>query len=200
MQRRLLFTFILGAMLSACAGVGIVATDNPFTKMSQAEQLARSGRAGQARRQLDEAIAIFTQKNDAPGLAEAYRQYGFLARMGMAAPEVILVRMPLPDAPRIADLDLSALYFQKSAEILSQQGLPDRLSNVYFNLGVSDSLYAKYHPVPDKRESACAYFDRALQANRDAEARQPGLTVDLPRGVRSFADLIARAKAETGCA
>jgi tetratricopeptide (TPR) repeat protein len=200
MPRNILFTFILGALLSACAGVGVVATDNPHAKMSQARQLADAGRAAQARRQLDEAIAIFTQKNDAPGLAEAYRQYGFLARLGMAAPDVILMRMPGPDAPTVADLDLSTQYFQKSAEILSQQALPDQLSNVYFNLGVNDGLYAKYHPAPGKRESACAHFDRSLQANRDAEERQPGLKVDLPRGMRSFAELIARAKSEAGCA
>lgn len=200
MFRRSIVALVVAALLSGCAGVGIVETDDPYTKLSQAQQLTGSGRAAQARRQLDEAIAIFQAKGDDLGLARTYRQYAILADMGGADPEVILFRTPNPNRiPTQADIELANQYLLRSADLLTKQKKYDELSNIYLRLGGGSALLARNHGLSDRKAEACAYYDRALQAHRDAEAQQPGLVVELPRGVRSFSELIGRAKSGISC-
>lgn len=189
-----LWAFLMAALISACSGVGIPATDDPYAKLSQAEQLySGPGRAAQARRLLNEAIATFQEKGDDAGLAAANRQYGFLARLGGARDDVILIRNSNPTTvPPREDLDLSDDYFKRSADLFSRTNRPDMASNVYYNLGVNSYFRGD-------RAQTCAYMDKALNASRQAEAQRPGRAVDLPRSVRSFAELIGKAKAEAGC-
>ena len=189
-----LWAMLITAFISACSGVGIPATDDPYAKISQAEYLySGPGRAAQARRLLNEAIATFQEKGDDAGLAAAYRQYGFLARLEGARDDVIFIRKSDPKtAPPREDLDLSDNYFKRSVDLFLRTNRPDMASNVYYNLGVNSYFRGE-------RPESCAYMDKALEASRQAAAQQPGRAVDLPRGVRSYAEWIGKAKAEAGC-
>lgn len=191
----------VAALLFGCAGAGIVETDDPNTKLSQAQQLTNSGRAAQARRQLDEAIATFQANGDDLGLARSYRQYAILAELGGTDPGVVLLRTPVQNRiPTQADTELAKQYLQQAAELLTKQKKYDELSNIYLRLGGASEFLVRNYGLADKRAEACAYYDRSLQAHRDAEIQQPGLVVSLPRGVRSFSEFIARVKSEVGCA
>jgi tetratricopeptide (TPR) repeat protein len=198
---RSIVALVVAALLPGCAGVGVVETDDPYAKLTQARQLyAGSGRAAQARRQLDEAIGVFQAKGDDFGLGQAYREYGFMARMGAAEPGVVLIRVPNPGRwPTQADLELSNHYFQLSADAFAKLERSDRLANVYFNLGANYTGLSRDHGLADKKADACAYFDRALEASRQAETKYPGLVVELPRGARSFSEMTSNAKIQAGC-
>lgn len=185
---------VVAGLAAACSGVGIVASDDPYVKIRQADELwSRQGRAGRARQQLDEAIAIFEQRGDKVGLAEAYRSYAFLARNGGARPDVILIRTgAAPGMPSREDLARSDEYFARAAALAAEADRPDLLSNINFNLGVN-------RVAAGEPGLACPFYDRALADSREFAAQRPGAKVDLPRGVGSFTELVAQAKAEAGC-
>ncbi len=178
--------------LTACAGVGIVDSNDPNVKVAQAEQLTRVGRAAQARRQLDEAIPLFEAKNDKAGLAEVYRQYGFLARLGGAQEGVIAIRQPVA-AYSSANLALSDQYLHKSVALFAEADRLDMASNVYMQL--SNNAYFR-----KETKEACAYLDHSSAVHRQWQAKHPGAAIELPQGMKTFDDLIAYMKKETGCA
>src|SRR5436190_669032 len=63
--------------LAGCAGVGVVATDDPAAKLHDAAYLySKAGRPLIAERLIRQAIDLYEKNNDQLGLAEAYRQYG----------------------------------------------------------------------------------------------------------------------------
>lgn len=184
---------LAAGVLSGCAGVGVAETNDPYQKLSQAEYLySEAGRASLARRLLDDAIVIFREKNDTAGLAETHRQYGFLARMGGGALDIIRID-PRSDAPPSAqDLELSDRHFARSVALFAEQNRPDMVSNLYMNLATNSYFRGD-------RQQTCAYLDRSLEANRRAEIEQPARPMSLPSGVRTFADLIGRMKSDAGC-
>lgn len=178
--------------LAACAGVGIVDSNDPNVKVAQAEQLTSVGRAAQARRQLDEAIPLFEAKNDKAGLAEAYRQYGFLARVGGAQEGVMSIRQPVT-AYSSENLALSDQYLHKSVTLFADADRLDMASNVYIQL--SNNAYFR-----KETKEACAYLDNSSAAHRQWQVKNPGKAIELPRGMKTFDDLIALMKKDTGCA
>jgi hypothetical protein len=185
---------LAGMVLTACEGVGIVATDNPNTKVSQAVELLKECRVMQARRQLDEAIPLFEKANDQHGLAEAYRQYGFVARVGgaNANPTVYCLRPVERVPPNPEGLDRSDAYFNRAADLASQSGDLHLLSNVKLLLG-------KNQVVRGNLPQACALFDGAIEVSREANIKQPGVALQLPPGVKTFEDGVNQLKAEVGC-
>ena len=67
--------------LTACAGVGIVTTADPYEKLAQAKHLESAGRISRARQVAADAAAEFEEKGDSKGLSEAYRQIAFLIQV-----------------------------------------------------------------------------------------------------------------------
>jgi hypothetical protein len=147
----------------------------------------------QARRLLAQAIANFEQRGDKAGLAEAYRQSGLLSRYGGAQEDAVLISWEKGGPkPSPAELDISDRYLSRAAGFAAEGGRPDLVSNIYYLLGVNQVLRGD-------APRACPLYDRALAASREAEAQRPGLAVDLPPGVHSFPEGIARAKAAAQC-
>jgi len=67
------------ALLTACAGVGVVATSDPLTKFNDAEHLfMKQGRPLIAERLIHEAMAIYKERGDNRGLGHAHREYADL--------------------------------------------------------------------------------------------------------------------------
>ena len=93
--------------LSGCAGVGVVSTSDPRTKLSDARYLySHEGRPLIAERLIQEAIGIFQQTGDDVGLGEAYFDYAyfflspypwqFSGRQALAIPEILVWYACLP--------------------------------------------------------------------------------------------------------
>ncbi len=68
---------LLGTILSACTGIGIVASSDPLVKLNDAEHLfMRENRPLPAERLIQEAMAIYQKRDDAHGLGNSNREYG----------------------------------------------------------------------------------------------------------------------------
>jgi hypothetical protein len=186
--------FVLAALVAACSGVGIVTTDDPYKKVSQAEELwQHQGRLMQARARLEEAIVLFEERGDKLGLGETYRQYGLLSRFDSPNQDVVRIFWDKgTPKPSVGALDVSDRYLTRALALFEETGRSDLVANTNFLLG--GNQVARGTPA-----LACPFYDRALAAFGEAEAKQPGLRVELPRGVSSFADGIARVKASAGC-
>jgi tetratricopeptide (TPR) repeat protein len=191
------------AVLSGCAGVGIVATGDPLTKLNDAEDLfMRQDRPLPAERLIREAMAIYEQRGDQHGLANANRQYGDLLRSSAVQKwEKVYRRDGFQDKSITFDNRLEkatefyrkALTYYGSAEQQHQQaGKYDALTNVYFNAAWS-------HLQVGEREKACGYYDKTIQAYDENVRRNPGAKPYIPPGSGSFAEFVGNAKRRVGC-
>jgi hypothetical protein len=186
MPAALLSVFIL----QACEGVGIVATDDPERKLAQADHLVvEEGRLMQARRITEQAIAIFTERNDKAGLARAYRQYAIVAEAGGLGSDAILRRDPrVALTARPEDLDLSDHYLAMALELATETKQLHLAANIVYIQGNNQLLRGT--PL-----NSCAYYDRALQRYRDAEKERPAQELLGPPPAVFLAD----AKKKAGC-
>jgi tetratricopeptide (TPR) repeat protein len=190
--RSVLLAFLVSTGIAACSAVGVVATDDPYAKLAQAEVLLNEqGRVAQARRHLDEAIVMLEQRNDRRGLAQAYRQYGLVARAGGTNADPVIVRRT-PAQPRAEELDASDRYLNRAADLAAETDQLHLRANIMLLFG------ANQHARGDRRE-ACAFYDRALVQWREAEARSPGRTVQMPAQFARFDDGVAHFRQTTGC-
>jgi|GEM_PF-1602817 len=177
-------------LLCACEGVGIVATDDPDTKLAQADYLLNgAGRVMQARRVTEQAIEIFTQHNDKAGLARAYRQYALVAEAGGLGSNPFIQRNPRhPLTPRPEDLDLTDQYLKTAMDLALETKQLHLAANITFVQGNVQVLRGT--PL-----QSCAFYDRALQRFREAEEQQPGHKLEGPPP----AEFLAQAKRQAGC-
>jgi hypothetical protein len=182
--------FLAALLLCACEGVGITATDNPDLKLAQADYLINhEGRIFQARRVTQQAIDIFTQRNDKAGLARAYRQYAIVAEAGGLGSDPVVSRDPhAPMAPRPEDLDLTEKYLKMALDLTIETKQLHLAANITFIQGNVQVLRG----TPLK---SCSYYDLALQRFREADQQQPGVKLEGPPP----AEFLARAKKEAGC-
>ena len=68
-------------MLAGCAGVGVIASSDPLTKLNDAEDLYQEqDRPLIAERLIREAIVIYQERDDPHGLGNAHREYADLLR------------------------------------------------------------------------------------------------------------------------
>lgn len=190
-QRLAALSILVPVFLSACSGVGVVATSDPDRKLLQAEEMTSSGRIGQARRLMGEAAELYIAEGDQKGLAEAYRQTAFLIRIyGDGA----ILAPPNPQATTldIVTADQSNGYFERAVAI--QESLNDYglVSHLKYNIGVN---YAFSGRGPE----ACSAFDESLAAFMTEKRRRPEHDPELPPGIASFEDFIDQAKREADC-
>ena len=184
-------------LLSACEGAGILATGDPYTKLAQAHTLWRNeGRVMQARRLVEQAIVIFDERGDKAGLAQAYWEYGLVARIGGAnADPVIYYLHPESIAehkPTLEELDLSDDYLARSAALASEVRRLDIVFNANLFLGNNQVLRGD-------NQKSCAFYDLALAAGHDANRQQPEIRFDLPKGAHSIDEFLENAKSKAGC-
>jgi len=172
----------------------IPATDNPNEKLGLAHDLLGEGRVMQARRQTEEAIAIFQRDNDRSGLAKAYRQYAFVALYGGLNPDPVILydrKVPLHATP--PDLDISDRYLVKARDFA--QGT-DRYLVAYIDIDLGDNEVSR-----GKTQDACRYFDLAQKDFVEAVNDKPNVAFFLPKGVtmRRPSDFASWKKREAHC-
>jgi tetratricopeptide (TPR) repeat protein len=187
---------LLGLILAGCAAAGVVESNDPAVKIRQAVELYnRQGRYMPAKRLFDEAMTIYQAKGDELGVAEVHRQLGFYYQSHFPKSGPVL----LPDdftgtTGGIENRYLIAMeHFEKALALFTKHKQFDTAANVYYSMGTNYYLGQKNVPA------ACAAFDKTLEANSQAQALNPNRVVNLPAGVRSYADFMAQTKRQVGC-
>jgi hypothetical protein len=197
-MRRVLIFLALGCNLivAGCAGVGVVESSDPQTKLSDATALFdREDRPLVAERLIREAISICASKSDQSCLADAYRTYGFFFR----SPSVThwskqYIETGFLDASATFDnrYSKSIEYFEKARSLYLQLGRFDALTNVDLNMGFT------FDRMEDHK-SACRAFDDSGNANRENLRRNPNAKVALPEGFASYDDFLMSYRKRDGC-
>lgn len=192
-------------LVGGCAGVGIVETSNPATKLEDAEVLyRRENRPLPAEMLIRQAIEIYQRQDDAHGLGHAYRDYGDLLMSPAVSGLAALYR-----TGKVHFLDPSVTFdnrLAKSKEYMrmaldeyaiaakrdSDAGHFDGVTNALFNS-------AWLHILLGEKGRGCADFDRSEAAYHENMRRNPGAHPVVPAGFASLPDAMAAAKREAGC-
>lgn len=188
------------SFLFGCAGVGIVATSDPLTKLNDAEDLFMSqDRPLPAEQLIREAMAIYQERNDPHGLGHAHREYADLLR----SPSITgkwqnhyrsngFLDKTVTYENRIAK---SSEYYSKALEYYAQAEVLfhktnrfDLLTNVYINMALSSAQL-------DRREKACAFYAKGLEAYSENIRRNPDAK---PQG--AVPEFVGTQKKQLGCA
>ncbi len=193
--------------LSGCWSPRIPNTNDPVQKLAYSvELLDMKDRPPEAERLIREAIEVYrNQKNSTPlqveqnqlGLAEAYLRYAYFFRSAAVVEwKEHYQKTGFLDKSVSYDqrLDKSLEYFNMARDIASAQNKYDILTNIDRNMAWT------YIQKKDK-EAACKAFDNSLADNIEFEKTVPlGTRVVLPPPYKSYAELIAAEKTDTGCA
>jgi tetratricopeptide (TPR) repeat protein len=191
-------------LLASCAGVGIVASSDPLTKLNDAQVLfSQKNRPVPADKLINEAIAIYQSKDDAHGLGNAYREYGdFLRSQAVANWEPQYRRNGFFDRSVTFDnrLDKAREFYGKALEAyagavpqLTEKGRYDALTNIYFNM-------AWVHLALNQKQQACESFERTLKAYDQNMQHYPSANPIFTPGFNSLPEALQSARQRAGCA
>jgi tetratricopeptide (TPR) repeat protein len=190
-------------LLVGCAGVGIVATSDPLTKLNDAEDLfMRQGRPLPAERLIREAIVIYQEQDDPHGLGNAHREYADLLRSPSVTGKWEKFYRENGFQDKSVNLEnriaKASEYYSKALEYYTRAETKhldanrfDLLTNVYFNMAWSSYRL-------DDRVKACAFYDRTLEAYTENIKRRPSAKPYSPSG--TISELVVSAKKRAGCA
>lgn len=145
MKLKMLTLFSLVVFTTSCAGIGIPDSSDPHRKLQYAYGAMNQGRYIPANRLIVEAIEKFKERNDKPGLAEAYATYGNYHKYAFTV-------KPLTKAPNPQE---SVKYFEEAIKLYSEIG--DKNGVAKCHMGIGDAL----NDV-DKKTS-CQHYDLAIQ-------------------------------------
>lgn len=184
-------------LLNSCAAVGVFATNDPYTKLRDANDMLRLDRPLAAERFIREAIPIFEQRGDEKGLAAAYHLYGSFFISSAVEHNANTYRLH-PDAflDRSATLDnrreKAIEYLLKAREIESKLGIYDALTN-------SDQLIANQYYYTNRLPQSCEFYDKSLGDYAENIKTHPATNVSIPPGASSYPEWISGIKKNIGC-
>jgi tetratricopeptide (TPR) repeat protein len=188
---------IAAVTIAGCAGVGVVATDDPAAKLRDATYLFdRQDRPLIAERLIREAIVSYQSNNDQLGLAEAYRTYGFFFRSRAINGKWGNYYRKNGFLDRSATFDTrydkSIEYFEMARQLFAESKRFDALTNVDLNIGFT-------YIAMGNRLAACRAFDRSLENNQENIRQIPDAAPNLPVGFGSYEEFIADQKKRWCC-
>ena len=215
-HRRTALGFLLAMLLlGGCAGVGIMATSDPFQKIVDATYLVlESARPLPAERLIMEAMEIYRERQDFFGLALAHDTYGdlLLSRAVVVRWANFYRENGFQDkAVTYDNREAKAKEYYAKAWEFYQRGEPQLKEQKRYgaltglSLNMADLLeYSKVPVDPGmtesaKREKICAFYDVALDAYAKNIAQNPGSKQFLPPGFDSVSDYIRALKKDTAC-
>lgn len=190
-------------LFAGCAGVGVVATSDPQTKLNDAEDLfLRQDRPLIAERLIREAMAIYQEQGDFHGLGNANREYADLLLSPSISGKWNTYYRENGFQDKTVTYDnrtaKASEYYAKAVDSyvravdqLRSTNRYDALTNVYFNMAYS------YYRLND-RVQACHFYDETLGAYNENIRRNPSATPFSTSG--TVADLVAAKKKQAGCA
>ncbi len=193
--------FVL-SLLAGCAGVGVIASSDPLTKLNDAEYLfMHEDRPLIAERLIREAMVIYQEQDDPHGLGNAHREYAdlllspsvtgkwqkFYRENGFQDKSVTFENRK----EKASEYYSKALeYYARAESKLLEANQFDALTNVYFNMG-----WSAYRL--DDRTKSCAFYDKALGAYNENIKRHPEAKPYSPTG--SVPELLESQKKRVGC-
>jgi tetratricopeptide (TPR) repeat protein len=195
---RLVYIFAICAIaLVGCAGVGVVGTSDPATKLNDAGDLFdRQDRPLIAERLIREAIDIYQSNKDQLGLAEAYRTYGFFFRSPSIEGKWSKYYRENGFLDRSATFNSryanSIEYFERARTIFAANNRFDALTNVDLNMGFT-------YVAMGNGAAACQAFEKSLESNRENLRQNPTAKPALPKGFPSYEAFVADRKKRYGC-
>ena len=187
---RAFFFVAIPWLLAGCAGVGVVATSDPYVKLNDAHYLyAQQDRALIAQRLIWEAMEIFRERQDFHGLGHAHRQYAdLLLSRSVVSWEKVFREDGFRDktvtygtrVEKAREYHARAMDFYRRAEpSLKADEAYDWLSNLYFNMAlVSFQL--------GEAEASCEFAGKSLEAYAKNIAQNPDAKPHIPPEYDSF--------------
>jgi tetratricopeptide (TPR) repeat protein len=198
-----LLTVFSVALLVGCAAVGVISSDDPDTKLSDAGHLLDQGRPLPAQRLIDEAIAIYRERDDPHGLGHAYSQYAELLQSNAIDRAAVSF---MRNGFRDKSITLSN-RFDKSVEYI-------RMAVAQYELAIARHRHAeKYdaltnahlhlawmHQMLMQKDAACANFQKTLDAYGLNVERNPQAKPHRPRSGQSIPDYVRGLMRKAQCA
>lgn len=185
----------LGVVIPVLAAVGAARASDTNAKISHADYLLEhEGRVMQAKRELDEAVADCQKTADKLCLANTYRIYGILARVGGSKDNPVILILNLREVPKptTEELDMSDRYFQQALTLFQETQQIDLVLNVNF-------LLANNQVMRGAPLKACAYYDQAGAALAEARKTHPDRKFETFPGQSTPEEGLASAKKQAGC-
>ncbi|MCF4166512.1 hypothetical protein L2U69_12735 [Zavarzinia compransoris] len=191
-MHRMVTALFLTTFLAGCGATGIVASDDPMTKLRQARYLyLEAGRPAQAEPLIHDAMAAFQRSGDTAGQAEAHREFAmFLATPGSDA---IIVNTAAEQPPVPPERLAKALAEMREASRLAESaGRYDILAGT--SLGEARIRY-RMGDIP----AACATLHRSLDASEKFSAAPAEMRAKAPPGWDGTGRFVTAFRAEFGC-
>jgi hypothetical protein len=200
---KLLTALSLVCLLCGCAGIGIVATDDPRTKLVDAGVLfGQKNRPVPAEKLINEAMSIYQRNDDPHGLGNANREYGdFLTSPAVRNWEPQYRQHGFEDRSVTFDNRLTKAdefyrraldYYSQATTQLKDAGRYDDLTNVYFNM-------ARVHLHFGENDASCSDFDLTYWAYTENMLRNPSAKPYFPGRFSSFPEALAYERQRAGC-
>jgi hypothetical protein len=193
----------IAIILTGCAGVGVITTDDPLTKLNDAGYLyERQNRPLIAERLIFEAREIYIKENNQFGLASANRQYGyFLASQSVTNWEKVYRENGFRDKSITFDnrnikskeyLTIALANYKVAESQAKNKSEYDTIANINYNM-------ANIYYTLENIASSCASLDNTLVAFNENIKRNPTAQPAMPSGYSSFAEFIKDEKKTYKC-
>lgn len=154
---------MFGALLAGgCAGVGFIATSDPYAKLAQASEMMNQDRCMLAELTIGDAMRMFEKEADQRGIADAHLHYGLLYK-----------NICYHEGRSSAQFRAAGTYdptYGKSLDHLKQAlKIYDSLGD---GMGAVNSLnaIAEVSNMRGERDEACASWNAALSRYRSGKA------------------------------
>jgi hypothetical protein len=193
---RLLITTSLACLLSACAAVGVTASDDPRTKLRDAYALLRQDRPYPAERLMREAITGFQEKNDPYGLGLAQLMFGQFVKT--PAFDWPLFREQYPNTETSQQRTALASRYLVDAAANFRKAAADPKLPSDERTGYHWREYLAHKELEDRR-GMCGALRSMNESHAAFRRDKPNATVHYPRQYSSFEDYISAMMREANC-
>ncbi len=157
------FAFLAMFFLSGCAGIGLMATSDPYRKLQQADYLMSQERAALAEFTIKDALVIFERNHDELGMAETYHSFGNLYKNDSYHGKwaEYFKKAGTYDGTYMRSID----NFTKAMELFRKHSEESGVVKCLLGIGNAYGLRGE-------RGKSCDYYDQALE--RYKKAKQAG--------------------------
>lgn len=136
-------------IFSACAGIGIPNSSNPYKKIHYSYGAMDMGRHIPAKRLIEEAIVIFKETKDSAGLAEAYFTFGNYYKF-----DFTFATLAKPSEP------LNAIkYFDLAIKQYEENGNKNGMAKSYMGKGSAFGIDGQLNETCKAYEKAQSLYD-----------------------------------------
>jgi len=186
-MRHLKFAVVLFIVTTLIGCASVPKTNDPAKKLEYANELAgEEHRPIPAEKLIQEAIMIYSDRQDDDGLAMAYRTYGMFFRSAA----VLIWRKYYKkygflevEASFDNRFNNSIDFFKKAESIYLKQDRLDKLRDVYLHMGIT-------YKVAEYIDSACKFYKKSKEKDKEYLQTNPGQISDIPNNFNSYQEYI----------